>query len=76
MQKQSFTVGRGGVKSLRTGGPAGGLKNFRTSSGGLLLLGGSVPHYKLRLFQISHNCVTECTMQARFLLKLKSLIKS
>ena len=45
MQKQPFTVGGGGVKSLRTGG----LKNFRT--GGvtdlwrLLLLGGSVPHY-------------------------------
>ena len=38
-----------GVKSLRTGG---GVKNFRTGGGGftvlgegLLLLGGSVPHY-------------------------------
>ena len=24
------------------------------------------------LFQISHNCVTECTLQARFFLTLKS----
>ena len=24
----------------------------------------------IELFQISHNCVTECTLQAKFLLKL------
>ena len=58
----------GGVKSLRTG-RRGELKDFRT--GGVIFAGGSVPHYMPWLFQISHNCVTECTMQARFLLKLK-----
>ena len=48
---------RGAVKGLRTGG----LKNFRTGGegyqfeGGVLLLGGSVPHYVSWLFQISHN---------------------
>ena len=31
--------------------------------------GGSVPHYIPWLFQISHNCVPECTLQAKFLSK-------
>ena len=35
--------------------------------GGVLL---SVPHYMPWLFQISHICVTECTLQAKFLLKI------
>ena len=26
----------------------------------------------IEVFQISHNCVTECTLQAKFLLKLLS----
>ena len=68
---------KGGVKSLRTGGPEGGLKNFSTlGGGGCTFAGGSVPHYMLWIFQISHNCVTECMLQARFSLKLKSLITS
>ena len=62
------------VKSLRNGG----VKNFRTGGGRvtnmgtmLLLLGrGFRPLYMPWLFQVSHNCVTECTLQAIFLLKL------
>ena len=75
MQKQPFPVG-GGSKNFDNwwGGGGGGVKKFRT--GGVTFAGGSVPHYMPWLFQISHNCVTECTLQARFLLKLKSLIKS
>ena len=71
--RSSHFQSEGGVKSLRTGG-GGGVKILGLE--GLLLLGGSVPHYIPWLFQISHNCVTECRLQARFLLKLKSLIKS
>ena len=64
---------------MRTGGEGGGRggggkKKIRT--GGVPLAGESVPHYMPWIFQISHNCVTECTLQARLLLKLKSLIKS
>ena len=55
-----------GVKRLRTGGE--GVIKFRT--GGVTFEGGSVPHYIPWLFQISHNCVTECTLQARFMLKV------
>ena len=54
MQKQPFSVG-------------GGSKDFR--AGGVTFAGGSVPHYMPWLFQISHNCVTECTLQAKFLVK-------
>ena len=55
------------VKRLRTGEGATNLFFFL---GGVLLLGGvSVPHYMPWLFEISHNCVTECTLQAKFLLK-------
>ena len=57
--RSSHFQSKGGVKSLRTGG-------------GLLLLGGAVPHYMTWLFQINHNCVTKCTLQAKFLLKLTS----
>ena len=56
------------------GGGGGGKKKFRT--GGVTFAGGSVPHNMPWLLQISHNCVTECMLQARCLLKLKSLIKS
>ena len=58
-----------------------GSKNFenwgegRGLTGGVSFAGGSVPHYMPWFFQISHNCVTECTLEARFLLKRKSLIK-
>ena len=71
--RSSHFQSEGGVKSLRTGLGGGGRKDFRT--GGVIFAGGSVPHYMPLFFQISHNCVSECTMQARFLLKLKSLIK-
>ena len=49
----------------------GGLPIFFFGVGGwVLLLGGmSVSHYMPWLFEISHNCVTECTLQAKFLLK-------
>ena len=55
-----------GVKSLRTGR---GATNFFGGEGVILLGGVSVPHYIPWLFEISHNCVTECTLQAKFLLK-------
>ena len=76
MQKQPFPVGGGSKKFENWGwrGGRGGDKKIRT--GGVTFAGESVPHYMPWLFQISHNCVTECTLQARFLLKLKSLIKS
>ena len=48
-----------------------GLPIFFGGGGGwVLLLGGMlVSHYMPWLFEISHNCVTECTLQAKFLLK-------
>ena len=65
MQKQPFPV-RGGSKTFENWGE--GVIKFRT--GGVTFEGGSVPHYIPWLFQISHNCVTECTLQARFMLKV------
>ena len=68
MQNQPFSVGEGGSKKFEDWG---GVKNFRTGWGGTFAgKGGSVPHYMSWLFQISHNSVTECTLQAKFLLKL------
>ena len=61
-------------ENWRGDGGGGGNKKFRTA--GVTFAGGAVPHYMPWIFQISHNCVTECTLQARLLLKLKSLIKS
>ena len=52
----------------------GGVKNFRTGCG-VTFAGegeGLVPHYMPWLFQVSHNCVTVCMLQAKFLLKLIS----
>ena len=68
MQKQSFSVG-GGSKKFQEWGR---IKNFRNGWGFTFgeKGGGSVPHYMAWLFQVSHNCVTICTLQAKFLLKL------
>ena len=69
-----FSWRGGGVKSLRIGAGKnlglGGLLLW--GGGGVLLLRGSVPYYMPQLFQISHNCVTECMLQVKFLLKLSN----
>ena len=76
MQKHPFTVRGGGSKKFDDWG-----WELKILGLGALLIwegvtfawrggGVSLPHYLPWLFHISHNCVTECTMQAKFLLKL------
>ena len=68
MQKQPFRVG-GGVGSKKF--EDWGVKDFRT--GGLPIWGGatfdwgrvSTPLHAMIFFQISHSCVTECTLQKK-----------
>ena len=47
-----------------------GVKNFRTGWGVTFAGERGLAHYMPWLFQIRHNCVTVCMLQAKFLLKL------
>ena len=54
----------------------GGSKMFEDRGGGVPIGGGGtfavrlVPHYMVWFFPIGHNCVTECMLRAKILLKL------
>ena len=66
--RSSHFQSEGGVKSLRIGGEDE--KILELGDYPIWGVEGSVPHHMAWLFQISHNCVTECTLQVKFLLKL------